>query len=563
MKVLLTLLFGLWLLSPLSAQSTYYVATTGSDASGNGSSANPWATITHALDNAVNGSTILVKPGLYTGRVRVRGSFNSGVAVRSEIPYQAKLRNNDRVLTFYDDPAGCHGITFDGFDIAHDGAGAAALVVHIEGNGTGAVHDITIQNCILHDSYNNDIAKINHACYNITIRGNLFYNQTGSDEHIDGNSVRNLVIEDNIFMNDFAASGRTNTNSTSSYIVLKDSDNTDIYTGAQQIKVRRNIFLNYEGGVGTNFLLLGEDGNPYYEAWDVMIENNLMLGNSNNTMRAPFGLKGAKQVTFRNNTIVGDLPSNAFAFRFNVEINNPNNDSIYIYNNIWSDPTGTMGDFSDTPIGETILFQLDRNLYWNDGNAIPADLVNDLININDDARALQGNPQLGSQSGLIPPHFNGITFVFADGSTSIRQAFEQLVNNYGALPVGSIAIDSADASLSPSNDILGNPRGTVPDLGAFEFGTATPLRLTANSTTLKMFPNPSIGTLQIEWQSDFMGNCMLEITDIKGQTLQSKSISKTTAELVLEWDVNDLPQGAYLLRLKAGAKEWTRLWRKQ
>ena len=59
---------------PAAAQGpTFYVATTGSDTSGDGSNANPWATIEHAVDQMPDTSTILVKPGLYNGRVRIDG----------------------------------------------------------------------------------------------------------------------------------------------------------------------------------------------------------------------------------------------------------------------------------------------------------------------------------------------------------------------------------------------------------------------------------------------------------------------------------------------------------
>lgn len=94
----------------------------------------------------------------------------------------------------------------------------------------------------------------------------------------------------------------------------------------------------------SNLLLLGEDDQNFYEAEYVYVENNLMLGNSANVMRAPFGVKGCQNIVFNNNTITGDLlPAMAFAFRFNQEGDNLINANIEIYNNIWSDPFGTMG----------------------------------------------------------------------------------------------------------------------------------------------------------------------------------------------------------------------------
>jgi hypothetical protein len=108
--------------------AVYYVATSGSNDSGDSSSTNPWATITHALDNVSDGSTILVRPGTYSGRVRLRGQFTQSVIVRSELPYPARLRNDSTVTTcFYG-----QGITLEGFDIAHSGPGSAALVIQIQ-----------------------------------------------------------------------------------------------------------------------------------------------------------------------------------------------------------------------------------------------------------------------------------------------------------------------------------------------------------------------------------------------------------------------------------------------
>ncbi len=476
---------GIWFLLAIHtpALAAYYVATDGSDTNGTGTSGSPWETITHALDSVPDNSLVLVQPGTYNGRIRIRGNFPQGVIVRSEIPYKARLRHTGTVITAYQHGSGVKGIRLEGFDIAHSGPGSAALVVHIDGGGNKSVTDITLYNNILHDSYNNDILKINNGTANILVEGNMFYNQTGSDEHIDLNSVEDVVVQDNIFFNDFSGSGRSNTNTTSSFIVIKDSNGaSDLYTGSRNVTLRRNIFFNWEGSTGSNFILIGEDGKPFFEGFNILVENNLLLGNSQNVMRAPFGVKGGSDIVFRNNSVSGNLPSLAFAMRLNSEGSNPANNNIQFYNNIWSDPTGTMGaenptrpnDFSDTPVGETASFTLDHNLYWNDGAPLPYD-AGETINSTDDPYGIHANPQLAEPSSLVIPRWNEGSGIFNDNSTSIRQTFEKLAKTYCIPASGSAVIDSGNQAQTPSTDILGvsRPKGDGVDMGACEFTPST------------------------------------------------------------------------------------------
>jgi hypothetical protein len=185
-------------------------------------------------------------------------------------------------------------------------------------------------------------------------------------------------------------------------------------------------------------------------------------------------VKGGKNITFAHNTVVGDLPSLAYALRVNREGSNPVNQNVFFYNNIWSDPTGTLGaegsdpgrnDFSDGSPVEVNNLILDNNLYWNGGATIPAgDQVDPKI---DDTRRTVANPLLNTNhAAIILPRWNGTSF--AGGSATIRQEFERLVKLYGSIPPGSPAVGRADADFAPDDDILGRARSATPDLGAFE-----------------------------------------------------------------------------------------------
>lgn len=455
------------------AQSTYWVATDGVDDPARGSETLPWRSITYALDRVPDASLVLVKPGTYSGRIRIRGSFPSGVTIRSQVRYQARLRAAEAVLTIYDG-SDVEGITIEGFDIAHAGPGAAPLVVQIQDGDGAETRRIVLQDNILHDSHNNDVLKINNGASDITVRGNLFYNQGSSDEHIDINSVDGVVVEDNIFFNDYAASGRLPPSDgggnpdSSSFIVVKDSNGSaDEYLGARNVVIRRNVFLNWIGSAGSNFVLLGEDGTANHEAFDCLVENNLMLGNGSVPMRAAFGVKGSRDSVFRANTVVGDLPSNAFAMRLNRESANPPVSGIAFHNNLWSDPSGTMADFSDTPPADVQAITLLRNGYWNGGASLPQD-ASDAVNIGDDIEAVTGDPRLPSPAGVQTPHWIAAQSRFNGGYTSIREAFVGLVQAHGRPAADGAGIDQGLASEMPPDDILGRPRSVTPDLGAFE-----------------------------------------------------------------------------------------------
>ena len=440
-----------------------------------GTLALPWATLDYASAQtlALGGSycTVWFKDGTYDGLNRIGERFATPITFRAANPFKVIFQNSGPALQV----AGGYNLIFDGFQFRHTGTGADQVVVHVFGAGNLWPEQIVFRNNIFHDSYNNDLLTLNTGGRFITVEGNIFYNQQGSDEHIDVNGVTDITIQDNIFFNDFAGSGRSNANDTAAFVVIKDSDG--IIPGTERVAVRRNIFLNWEGSDVSKFVQIGEDGKPYYEAKDVRVENNLMIGNSGNVLHAAFGVRGGKDVIFANNTVVGNLPSRAYAFRLDHKGSNPPNQNIYFYNNIWSDPTGTMGApgwggnirFSDGSSGETNNLILDNNLYWNGGAAIPpGQQINPLVH---DVRRVVTDPLLNTdQSGVILPRWNASNSSFVSGNTTIRQEFVRLVEQYGNLPTNSPAIGRADPAVAPADDILGQMRPVPASLGAYEAG---------------------------------------------------------------------------------------------
>src|SRR5947209_12176020 len=91
---LLILAVSLSLTGVSSASATdYYVSTSGSDSSGDGSAAHPWATIAYASTRIGPGAIVHVAPGTYTGSFNTRASGTSSAYVTyiSDTKWGAKI----------------------------------------------------------------------------------------------------------------------------------------------------------------------------------------------------------------------------------------------------------------------------------------------------------------------------------------------------------------------------------------------------------------------------------------------------------------------------------------
>jgi len=444
------------------------------DNSNPGSFIEPWATLDYAAAHIPdNHCTVWFKDGIYSGSNNLTERFATPTLFKAVNPYYAVLEHSGNVIEL----DGVRNMIFEGFEMRHLGPGADRYIVIADRRNNIWSEYVTFRNNIFHDSYNEDILKIHNGARFFTVEGNIFYNQSASEQHMDVNSVTDIVIQDNIFFNDFEDSGRLNSRDTKHFIVVKDSNEaSDGLEGSKRITIRRNIFLHWQGGEET-FVQIGNDGKAYYEVENVLVENNLMIGDGTDLVYAAFGVKGARDVTFRNNTVVGDMPANAYALNVAIAGNNPLNENIIFVNNIWSDPTGTMGaeDTSNPKFsnGKTTSAQnlvLDNNLYWNGGNKIPDG--NSVIPLADDVRRLIGNPLLNTdQANVVLPRWDGTSFL--SGNHTIREEFIRLVETYGRIPANSPAVGNADPVLGAITDIYDRFRGSVQDLGAYETETVS------------------------------------------------------------------------------------------
>lgn len=423
----------------------FYVATDGDDGTGDGSDALPWATITNAVLSVPDGSTVLVRPGVYAEQVNPSRRFDEGIVVRSEVPYRAVLRTIGSAIRV----AGLSGVTFEGFDITQDPASPTANVVHISSGTAGIPLRLVLRNNIIHDAYAGTLLRCNDDANQVRIEGNLFYNSPSYLAHIaDG---PDLIVERNVFFQDLGAAGRPT--DVGSVMVLSEDNGY----GAKRHTIRRNVFMHWEGSPDGGFI---EVRRPL----EVIVENNLMLGTTAIPMRAPFAIRGASDVTFRNNTIVGEFAADAFGLYVDDSGRGLGGDSLTFFNNIWSSPTGAMTTFSRVAPADVVSPRIGSNLYFNGAVAIPDDPAQ-ALNRSDDASAVVADPMLGALSPGVLPTWDGTRF--ADGSSTICEVFENVVRRFGVPAAGSPAVGAADPSESAPDDILGRPR-TGNTIGAAE-----------------------------------------------------------------------------------------------
>jgi len=225
MKKLLLILFFL----PLIAGATdIYIATTGNDNTGNGSSGSPYATIQKGVDVASPGDNIIVKDGAYSkssGTFIDLGSGDGGTAgnyvtIKSEHKYGAVLDGQDNGTT------GCDYCFMTGGDVSYI-----------------KILDFEIKNFVT------DVMQMaggtDHPNAYITVQGNHIHHIGNIERSTQYGGIgsyladaNHITFTQNIF-NDLGYYKEGGSNATQQGIYLDGCSNISIYY---------NIFYNFKGG---------------------------------------------------------------------------------------------------------------------------------------------------------------------------------------------------------------------------------------------------------------------------------------------------------------------------
>jgi nitrous oxidase accessory protein NosD len=316
-----------------------FVAPSGDDAGGDGSSAHPYRTLHAALAAAPAGSTIALAPGTYTGEHRIR---TPNLTITSVGPARAVLTapiDGEDVTVRFD--AEADGGTLRNVEVV---GGFYAVAVETrwdwgEADRSGAAH-VTVEDCVIRDTGYDGI-KIKPGADHAVIRRNEIFN-TGLRQAPGDCNAEGI---DNVNGDDLLVEGNR----------IHDICSTGVYCkgGTRGCRIIGNRIEN----VGEAGILVGFDTSPeyfdlaenpgYYENLGGVVRGNLIR----NAGGAGIGLYASRDALVENNTVVGAAGKYHAALYFGVTFQDwepsaarPANVNPTIRDNVFVQPPGAGRD---------------------------------------------------------------------------------------------------------------------------------------------------------------------------------------------------------------------------
>jgi hypothetical protein len=188
--------------------------------------------------------------------------------------------------------------------------------------------------------------------------------------------------------------------------------------------------------------------------------------------------------------------------------------------------------------GETVI-NIQNSIFANDGDNFAVEA---------------GTPTVNSTGGNISADAT-LSSSFT-GTNDLNNTDPKLVDplNFDFhLQPNSPCINKGVAAGAPNTDITGAIRVGVPDMGAYEFGIVSVLNPAENRVPLSLMPNPATVVTRSLIDNDFRGQLAVSVIDPAGKVVRSLYFEKTADQFQIELPVQDLPKGAYLVRVQAGA----------
>lgn len=456
-----------------AAGTTYYVdAATGSDTSGDGSTAHPWRTIQHAAGQVAAGDTVLIQPGIYDGDITVD---TSGTAA-APITFRG---NGDGVLiegsgsardAFFITEADY--IILENLRIQH--ASRAGLRISWSDH-------VTVRDCVFAD--NQTWGVFTGFSNYTTVEDSEMYGSVEQHGIYISNSSDYPVIRHNLIHDNYGCGVHMNGD------ISMGGDGTISYG----IVEGNRIYENGEGGGSA----INMDG-----VSDTVVRNNLLYDNhaSGISIYQIDGATGSQRNRLLNNTIL--MPADA---RWGINIPNSSDTDNRLYNNIVLNADNWKGSILIP--GENLSgFESDNNIVSGRFSVDGGDSVIDL--------AAWQDYGFGSHS-------------FVAGSSALF--FDAGAGDYH-LKGSSPAIDAGTALPDVPNDLDGNnrPIGLGWDIGSYEFMQA--LKLAAVPADEAAHLSWTVGTtlpVTSTWQILYTGIPGNPASPISGLNIALRSFTLT------------------------------------
>jgi len=440
--------------------SNIYVSKNGNDTTGNGSLSNPYATISKALTESINGDTILIREGVYEEAVRIRNANITLQSYNSEQVIISTPIDNEEIDTTVTFDVDADGSTLKDLEITGGYYYGIMLFTRWdwgEADRSGVSH-ITIDNCKIHDT-GRDCIKITPNCDYVTIKNCEIYNSgkrySENAEGIDNVNADFMVVKD---------------------CYIHNTGTTGVYAkgGAADVVIERNIIENCGMfGVGIGFDTSPEyfdlTVNPdRYENIRGVVKNCLIV----NTEYAGIAFYGALNSSAYNNTIVNTAKTGHTPIYFGVTLQDwepdsnpddnynyrPANKNIKVYNNIV---------IQNSPTTSDVVFI--RTFYHEDTGRVNG--YEGMPEMDNNCYYLNGtNPTFSDMR----PDYNIENMSFANWQTHINNEFNTITENPGIksdykLESDSPCINAGNSLIPVSVDLENNNRDSQIDIGAYEY----------------------------------------------------------------------------------------------
>jgi len=161
--------------------------------------------------------------------------------------------------------------------------------------------------------------------------------------------------------------------------------------------------------------------------------------------------------------------------------------------------------------------------------------------VNDQAAGWEGS--ICDKVTCWSPTVDSSSFYLVPGDSSIMDAHFYLNENYGSSVMKFIIWSGEDKS---------NADTIVYNASSWVMSNRT-LR---NDKSVRVYPNPSRGVLNLEFTSE--GKVQLEVYDLLGKKMRDLDYQGTNSS----FDLSDLPNGLYIIRINDGGDIYSRTFRK-